>query len=103
MHGAADAGAQSSLESVTGVGRGELTKGRSAERGELVLKALSDAADHAREERVGEHLALLGDQPPPHAHLTGLVEDRALDLDLERGAVMAHAGGALGAGGGRFA
>src|SRR5450755_800719 len=62
IHGAAHAGAHSSLEGLAGIRRSDLAKGRSAERGELVLNAITNAADHAREQRIGEDLALLGDE-----------------------------------------
>jgi hypothetical protein len=57
---------------------------------------LADAADHAGQQGVGEHLALLGDEPPAHADLAILAVDRALNLDFQRCTVSAHTRQTLG-------
>ena len=84
------------------VGFGAGGTGDSAERRGAVLRrrgrqALADAAHHAGQQRIGEHLALLGDQAPAHADLAVLAIDAALDLHFQRGAVGPHAGQVLGA------
>jgi hypothetical protein len=58
---------------------------------------LADAADHAGQKGIGQHLALLGDEAAAHADLAVLAVHAALDLDLQRRAVRPNAGQRLGA------
>ena len=74
-----------------------------------MMGLLYRAADRLRQRRykdnhgrIGEDLALFRHQPTAHADLAVFAEDRSVNLDFQRSAIVAYAGQVLGADVGPF-
>src|SRR2546430_5098009 len=97
VHRATDTATQTGLDGFARIGGGNRAEGRGGGCGVVLRERRTNPAHDAGQQRIGQQLALLGDEPPAHAHFAVLPEDRALDRDLQGRAVVANARQVLGA------
>src|SRR5437867_4239027 len=102
VHRATYTGTQTRLESFVRIGGRDRAEGRGGGRRVVLRERRTNPAHDPSEQRVRQQLPLFGDKPPTHANFAVLPEDRALDCDLQRRAVVANARQVLGADIGAF-